>query len=270
MIHTGIGDDLRAALSAAASADTLLLASDYDGCIAPIVSRPQDAAPNPASIAAIRAAADLPQTGAAVVSGRALADLSALSGLPVDGDVTLVGSHGSEFAGGFRQPVTAADQELLGRVVAAFDDIAARFPGVTVESKPVSAALHIRNASPEDAATALDLARSGPAGWPGVQVTEGKAVIELAVIETSKGHALDALRDQLGADAVIYLGDDVTDEKAFAHLSPGAGENGTADVGIKVGAGPTIAPYRIASPDEVAAVLEFVVTVRRVGNEQRA
>lgn len=260
MSDNGDGDsgsgDLRAALTRAAAADALLVASDYDGCIAPIVSRPEDAVPNPASIAAIRAAADLPRTAAAVVSGRALSDLAALSGLPVDGDVTLVGSHGSEFAGGFRQEVTDDDRELLARIVTAFTDIAAHHPGVTVETKPVSAALHVRNATAHGATAALHLARSGPAMWPGVQATEGKAVIELAVIETSKGHALDALRAEIGADAVIYLGDDVTDEKAFAHLRAG-------DVGVKVGDGPTIAPYRIASTDDVASVLESVVQQRR-------
>ncbi len=87
--------------------------------------------------------------------------------------------------------------------------------------------------------------------------TEGKAVLELAVIETSKGHALDILRERLDCDVVIYLGDDVTDEKAFAHLRPDAG-----DVGIKVGEGETAAAHRVADTDDVASVLDFVATRR--------
>lgn len=125
-----------------------------------------------------------------------------------------------------------------------------------VETKPASTVLHVRNASAQDADAALDAARSGPADWTGVQVTEGKSVIELAVIETSKGHAIDALRAKFGADSVIYLGDDVTDEKAFAHLRAG-------DVGIKVGDGDTVAAYRITDTDDVATVLEFVAARRR-------
>jgi len=101
----------------------------------------------------------------------------------------------------------------------------------------------------------LRRARDGAAGWDGVEATEGKAVIELAVIKTSKGHALDALRVRSGADAVIYLGDDVTDEKAFAHL-------GAGDVSIKVGDGPTIARHRIPDTDTVATVLQFLLTQR--------
>ncbi|MGV9857949.1 trehalose-phosphatase [Gordonia sp. NPDC003425] len=256
MSANGIPSELRDALVRAAAVPQLLLASDYDGCIAPIVSRPQDARPNPASIEAISAAGSIPDTAAAVISGRARVDLGKLSGL-TDAPVTLVGSHGSEFDGGFADAITDAQKELLDAVIDSFETIAADHPGVTVETKPVSAALHVRNAAPDVADDALGLARSGPATWSGVYATEGKAVIELAVIETSKGHALDLLRERFGSDAIIYLGDDVTDEKAFAHLPA------DPDVSIKVGDGDTAARYRIADTDDVASVLEFTVARRR-------
>ena len=254
MSANGIPADLRTALVAAAECGTLLVSSDYDGCISPLVSRPEDAVPNPASIAAIEAAAALPRTYAAVVSGRELAVLTELSGLGTP--VSLVGSHGSEFDTGFAVEVTDAHRALLARLIDELRSIAGRFPGTMVETKPASTVLHVRNASAQDADAALDAARSGPADWTGVQVTEGKSVIELAVIETSKGHAIDALRAKFGADSVIYLGDDVTDEKAFAHLRAG-------DVGIKVGDGDTVAAYRITDTDDVATVLEFVAARRQ-------
>jgi trehalose 6-phosphate phosphatase len=256
MSATGIPADLREALIGAAESPRLLVASDYDGCVSPLVSRPEDAVPNPASIAAIEAAGQLPDTVAAVVSGRALSVLSELSGLAVP--VVLVGSHGSEFDSGFAVEITDDHRALLERLIAELRSIAADHPGSTVETKPASTVLHVRNAAPADADAALDRARTGPAAWPGVEVTEGKAVIELAVIETSKGHALDVLRERFGADTVIYLGDDVTDEKAFAHLHPDSG-----DVGIKVGQGDTGAAYRIEDTDDVATVLEFVTARRR-------
>ncbi|WP_168701020.1 trehalose-phosphatase [Gordonia paraffinivorans] len=255
MSATGITPALREALAAATRARRLLLASDYDGCVSPIVSRPEDAVPNPASIVALEKAAALPDTEVAVVSGRELAVLADLSGLTAP--VTLVGSHGSEFDTGFVVEVTDAKRALLARIVDELRSIAARFPGSTVETKPAAAVLHVRNADPADAGAALDAARSGPGSWEGVHSTEGKAVLELAVIETSKGHALDILRERLDCDVVIYLGDDVTDEKAFAHLRPDAG-----DVGIKVGEGETAAAHRVADTDDVASVLDFVATRR--------
>ncbi|MFW0789201.1 trehalose-phosphatase [Gordonia sp. CPCC 205333] len=255
MSSNGIPEDLAAALTGLAALPRVVVASDYDGCMAPIVSRPQDAKPNPASAAAIESLATAPDTLAAVVSGRALSDLRALSGLSTR--VTLIGSHGSEFADGFTVPITPDDTARLSRIVSEFHSLATRFNGVTVEVKPASTTLHVRNASPDDAQAALVAARTGPATWPGVHATEGKAVIELAVIETSKGIALDSLRNQFDASAVVYLGDDVTDEKAFAHLRHGR------DVSIKVGEGSTGAEYRIPGTDSVAAVLETLAQLRR-------
>lgn len=255
MNHTGIPAELTDALVRAAGVGVLLVASDYDGCVSPIVARPEDAVPEPASIDALVAAAALPDTVVAVVSGRERAVLAELSGLTAP--VVLVGSHGSEFESGFAVEVTDEARALLTRLIDELRAIAAEFPGSTVEVKPASTVLHVRNASASDAVAALDRARTGPASWPGVHTTEGKAVLELAVIETSKGHALDTLREAIGADAVIYLGDDVTDEKAFAHLRPGSG-----DVGIKVGEGDTAAEYRIADTDDVATVLALVAEQR--------
>ncbi|MGV9709187.1 trehalose-phosphatase [Gordonia sp. NPDC003424] len=255
MSANGIPADLRDALAVAAQVRVLLVASDYDGCVSPIVSRPEDAVPNPASIAALDALAALDDTPVAAVSGRELAVLAGLSGLR--SPVTLVGSHGSEFASGFAEEITPERQALLDRLITELRSIAADYPGAMVETKPASTTLHVRNVV-DDADGALTRARSGPASWPGVEVTEGKSIIELAVIETSKGHALDVLRERDHADAVIYLGDDVTDEKAFAHLRPESG-----DIGIKVGSGDTVAQYRIGDPDDVASVLELVLELRR-------
>ncbi|MGB3697946.1 MAG: trehalose-phosphatase [Gordonia sp. (in: high G+C Gram-positive bacteria)] len=244
---------LRTALDELAASPRILVASDYDGCVSPIVPRPEDAVPNPRSMAALERLAVARDTTAALVSGRARADLQALSG--ASPAITLVGSHGAEFADGFETAITEAEEALLARIVAEFTSISARFPGTSVERKPASVTLHTRMATHENAVGALELAEAGPARWDGVHVTNGKMVIELAVIETSKGHALDRLRAAAGADAVFYIGDDVTDEKAFAHLRDG-------DVGVKVGDGATAAQYRVADPDGVAAVLELLAQLR--------
>ncbi|MEV0688040.1 trehalose-phosphatase [Nocardia sp. NPDC050378] len=246
--------DVRRALASVARVPRLLVASDYDGTIAPIVSDPSKAFPQRESVSALRALAGLTNTTAAVISGRALRDLAALSRLPVE--VQLIGSHGSEFDVGFVHAIDNDAKQLLSEIHAAFARIAADNPGVTVEMKPASAALHVRNASPEIGRRALNAARQGPACWVGVQVTEGKAVIELAVIPTDKGTALDTIRHQESASAAVFFGDDVTDEKAFRVLSG-------PDVGIKVGEGESLAKLRVDSTEDVARALAFLVEERR-------
>ena len=246
--------DLRRARVALARTPRLLVASDYDGPVAPIVSDPDKAFPNAESVRALRALAGLPSTAAAVISGRALKDLAALSRLPAE--VQLVGSHGSEFDIGFVHAIDSDARQLLRDIVAELEAIAARYDGVHVEAKPASAALHVRNADPADAELALSLVRGDLARHPGVQVTEGKAVIELAVVPTDKGHALDIIRHQESASAAVFFGDDVTDEKAFASLHG-------PDVGVKVGDGETAAQYRIGTVEDVAAALAFLLDQRR-------
>jgi trehalose 6-phosphate phosphatase len=193
--------------------------------------------------------AELPATSAALISGRALGDLATLSGL--EGVVQLVGSHGAEFDTGFAHHI---DESLLGRINEELAAIAARHPGVTVEPKLASVALHIRNAAPTDGQAALTAARSAAQAW-NAEVTEGKSVLEFAVISTDKGEAIDILRDRNAASAVVFFGDDVTDEKAFRRMRG-------HDVGVKVGQGDTLAGYRVDSPDDVEAALAFLLDER--------
>jgi trehalose 6-phosphate phosphatase len=247
--------DLTAALQTVARVPRLLVASDFDGTLAPIVNHPGDARPLPAASDALHALAELPDTTAALISGRALRDLAALSGAP--DSVALVGSHGAEFATGFAHDI---DEDLLAAITAELTAIAERHPGATVEPKRASVALHVRNASPEDAESALAQATRAAAAWTArnwdFETTAGKAVLEFAVITTDKGEALDILRETHRADAVVFFGDDVTDEKAFRRLRDG-------DVGVKVGPGETLAAHRIDDPADVASSLELLLRERR-------
>ena len=200
---------------------------------------PGEARPRRESVAALRALAALPDTSVAVISGRSLHDLAALSRLPEE--IHLVGSHGTEFDVGFARALAPEARELRDRVTEELHAIAAARPGVTVEHKPAGAALHYRQASEEDGEAALTAVRDGPATLPGVHPREGKRVIELAVVQADKGFALDAIRHQVGASAAVFIGDDVTDEDAFSRLTG-------PDLGIKVGHGPTFAKQRVRRP----------------------
>ena len=247
---SALPSDVEEALRAVAQVPRLLVTSDFDGTLAPIVNHPGDARPLPAAATALRALAGLPATTTALISGRALRDLAVLSGLSAP--VHLVGSHGAEFDTGFAHEI---DTALLARITDELTAIAAGRAGVTVEAKPASVALHVRNASPADGEAALTAARAAAENWA-AHTTAGKAVVEFAVISTDKGEAIDILRERDDASAVVFFGDDVTDEKAFRRMRDGC------DVGVKVGDGDTAAGFRVESPEDVAAALEFLLSVR--------
>ncbi|TRW80006.1 trehalose-phosphatase [Mycolicibacterium sp. 018/SC-01/001] len=244
-----LSPELIDALDAAARSPRLLVTSDFDGTLSPIVSNPADARPLPTAADALVALAGLPDTEVALISGRALRDLRALSSMPET--VHLVGSHGAEFDSGFAHDI---DTDLLGTITETLSAIAADKPGVTVETKPASVALHVRNASAADGDAALAAARDAASAWD-AHATAGKAVLEFAVVSTDKGEALDILRAEHRATAAVFFGDDVTDEKAFRRLTD-------ADVGVKVGPGDTTAAYRVDAPEDVADALAHLHRVR--------
>lgn len=243
---------LAAALAELARTRQLLVASDYDGVLAPIVPHPDRAFPLPPGIAALESLATLPRTTAALVSGRSRASLAALA--RVSDRVQLVGSHGSELADG-HVPLDADQSALHQRVAASLQKLTRDRAGVWLETKPVSLAVHTRPAPPEVGAAVRAAVLAGPGSWPGIHVTTGKEVVELAVVGTHKGTALAALRSRAGATGVLFLGDDVTDENGFAVLRDG-------DVGVKVGPGGTHARFRVPDPPAAVQVLEQLLAAR--------
>jgi trehalose-phosphatase len=264
---------LAQALAVFADRPEILVALDFDGVLAPIVSDPDAAYPLPGAAEAMHRLASGDGVHLALVSGRTLADLRRRAGPPPT--ALLVGSHGAQFAGppGMQDQtvgplpedvVPGMDEQartLLTRVTGALDGISARHPGTFVERKPAGAVLHTRQAPRSAARRATEEALSGPSTWPGVHLTRGKEVVDLSVVDATKGAALTALRARVGlaprSGGVLYVGDDVTDERAFAVLDDDRG-----DVTVKVGEGTTIARHRVDSPAEVAALLTRLADLR--------
>ncbi|PWJ52718.1 trehalose 6-phosphatase [Quadrisphaera granulorum] len=256
-----IPGDLRAALDALAGAPSVLVACDFDGVLAPIVDEPSAARALPASAEALAALGALDGVAVALVSGRAMDSLRQVSGPPAG--ALLVASHGAE-GDGAPTDLDPAQRALLARVVDAVRAVVETHPGTSLELKPAGAVLHTRTAARDVAADASRAVEEGPGRWDGVLALRGKEVVELSVVEADKGSALVALRDRLGErtggrPAVLYAGDDVTDENAFRVLDPAAG-----DVGIKVGDGDTAAEFRVGTPADVSAVLHHLENVFRV------
>ncbi|MBC22875.1 MAG: trehalose-phosphatase [Phycisphaerae bacterium] len=246
-------NQLEQAIEQLARTPVLLVASDYDGTIAPIVDDPEKAVPDRCAIVAIRSLAQLRDTHVSIISGRSLSDLDRLTRLPAS--IHLVGSHGSEFEPDFAGTLLPSAMELRTRIEDQLTEIADDYDGISIEAKPASVALHYRKASEKDATTAVQRVKAGPARLEGVVVKEGKMVIELSVVSTNKGDALETLRHRFGATAVLYIGDDVTDEDAFRTLSG-------PDVGVKVGEGDTTAAYRVDTTEDAARLLASITELR--------
>jgi trehalose 6-phosphate phosphatase len=253
------GQALDAALQQFGKAERVLIAVDFDGVLAEIVEERGAARPLPASAAALERLSLADGTHVALVSGRTLEDLLAMA--RPTASMAVIASHGAEVAG-VELRLDAAQSRLLERVIADVEAICARFPGTDVEVKPVGAVLHTRLAERSVALQATGAALLGPAQHPGAHAVVGKEMVEILVTTRTKGDAVTFLQGQCHPHATLYIGDDVTDEDAFAALGPD-------DVGIKVGPGSTAAQYRVADPQAVACVLTGLADIRDPGSGAR-
>jgi trehalose 6-phosphate phosphatase len=248
---SGLPDDLLDALARLRDRRPLLVASDYDGVLAPLVDDPSAAAPLAGVSDVLTRLAAVPGVTVAMVSGRGVDDLRTTSGF--GGPLRWIGSHGAEFDG----PLTA---DLADRRDALRDRLApavAGTPGARLEVKPASVAVHVRQVADRDGARAL-LERIRSTADPSLTLKPGKDVLELAVTDADKGSALRRLRDELGAAAAMYLGDDRTDEDGFRALD-------ADDVTVKVGDGETAARHRVDDPAAALAVLEHLTSLVTAG-----
>lgn len=254
-----IDPELHAALRALAATPHLLVALDFDGTLAPLVERAEDARALPASAAAVRALAALPATTTALISGRALDSLRAVADPPAE--TMLIGSHGAEtWTGPDGAPLalTPDQEDLRARAVDIVERTVDAHEGTRVEYKPAGVVLHTRTAADDVAEAAVASARAALERLEGLSVTDGKRVLEIAVVEADKGQGLSLLRRLTGATGVLFAGDDVTDENAQRTLGPD-------DLGVRIGSGPTAARFTVATPEDFSAVLQELVALREPG-----
>jgi len=253
------------ALAKVAASDRLLVALDFDGTLAPLEDEPMNARALPDAAAAVAALAALPNTPVAYVSGRSLHDLREIAEHSDDSPIYLAGSHGAEFWVPGTGVLDTDDDEaahalrddLRDAMTAELGDL----EGVWVEPKTFGFGIHTRVASAEDAQFARDAAdRLVAARAPHWRRRTGHNIVEYSFRHEGKDSALAALRERLGATAVLFAGDDVTDEDALASL-------GSQDLGIRVGDGETAASLRVGSIQELAAALSLLERMRRTARE---
>ncbi|MGF1594776.1 MAG: trehalose-phosphatase [Kiloniellaceae bacterium] len=228
-------------LPAAPSAQALFL--DVDGTLLPIAPHP-DAVRVPPPLIALLEDLNARIGGAlALVSGRSLANLDRLFAplrLPA------AGVHGLERRGADGIVHTGDTASLLQPLRGPLADFAGARQGLLVEDKQHSLALHYRAAPTYDAEAEAFL-RDLAAAAPGLEVTRGKMVLEVKPAGVDKGTAIVAFLAEppFAGRHPVYIGDDVTDEDAFAAVNAAGG------LSIRVGAAAaTAATHRLA--DEAA------------------
>jgi trehalose-phosphatase len=229
-----------------------LLAIDYDGTIAPLCDRPEDAVPLPGMIDVLRPLSKSRRTQVAVVSGRPLEEVARLVPLP---DLTFIGEHGWET----RRPGGPLVREALPDEAAwALDRLDAALReeswAAAVERKRTALRLHTRMLSFADGVNARHALRRlfRTHAHHGLALEPVKGGMEVRARGEDKGTALRVLLGAMPPGTLpVYLGDDATDEDAFRALS-------AEGVTIRVGdwGSPTAALHRLSSPHDVLGFLQ--------------
>jgi trehalose 6-phosphate phosphatase len=192
-----------------------LIALDFDGTLAPIVQRPQDARLADGAYEVVTALAARIGT-LAVISGRDALEVVRLGGLDGVTDLVVLGHYGMQRwrAGRLDSPAPAAGVELVRARLPVL--LAEAPPGVDVEDKIHSIAVHTRQAaSPRQALDDVTPALLDLAAEAGLEALPGRYVLELRPPGVDKGGALRALVAELEVTTLIVLGDDVGDLPAF-------------------------------------------------------
>ncbi len=228
------------------SRSRVLLAFDFDGVLASIVSTP--------GRARLRAGTRRLLTQVAgrypciVLSGRRLDDLvPRLAGVPLR---QVIGNFGHEPAPRGRRPPPEVRAWLV-----ALEARLGHEPGVRLEDKGYSLAVHYRHAP--DPARARRLVRAAVARLPEARVMDGTlAMTLLPAAGPDKGVALQAARQRLRCDRALYIGDDGTDEDALTSAPAGR------LLSIRVGSGPTQARFRLHSQRDIDRLLRRLLALR--------
>ena len=237
----------------------VLLLSDYDGTLTPIVDRPDLAVLASETRDLL---ADLSRDERfilGIISGRSMDDVRGRVG--VNG-LVYAGNYGLEIQGpglDYTHPAAEELRETQGRIYSRLRDALVDEPGVILEDKGLTLSVHYRLTPQENVPRVEEIfgATIAPFLAEGqVKVTRGKMVLELMPrVLWNKGTAITKIAETHGRSALmIFFGDDVSDEDGFAVVQEVEG------IAVKVGPAwePTKALYRVDSPLEVVDTLKLL------------
>jgi trehalose-phosphatase len=236
-----------------------LVLTDYDGTLAELTPTPAEAVMTDEMRVEIGRLSAIASITVGVVSGRRLDDVRERVGPAAE---FVAGLHGLEIAGpveSFHHPSLDAVAPVIHVLAEAAAFELAWCRGVLLEDKTYALTCHVRLVSPDEAGRALEefASLAEPQLDAGLlRLMPGRKVYELLpATDWHKGRAMEWIRDRvaertLSDVVVIYLGDDRTDEDAFAALR-------ADDLAIAVGPRPHthLIDWRLSGPAAVARFL---------------
>jgi trehalose 6-phosphate phosphatase len=229
------------------SAQSIALFVDFDGTLTPLRERPSDVPPlDPSWRRILRRLARCKRLTFYAISGRQLAELRKL--VPVPG-VRLLGLHGWE---GRDVPPLDKERGLVRKARQLLQQRLSKIPQIWLEDKGLGLAVHYRGAPLRSIRLARPIVPNvARILGPHIHILRGDKVWEILPRQIDgKGTSVRALLSQEPPGMLpIFVGDDLTDEHAFAVLPHGL----TVRVGKNLR---TRARFLLRNPEEVKVFLQ--------------
>jgi len=237
---------------------------DLDGTLAPIAPTPEAAAVPVSTIALLQRLRRTTNGALAVISGRALDTIDRMLQplrLPAGG------LHGAQWRGPDGHLWEASvDPEESGRLLDALNALAARHPGVQLENKGLSFAIHYRHTPGLEERIRQEVQAAAEPFSRRYALQYGKMVAEVKPRGADKARAIERFMtvEPFASRMPVMAGDDLTDEPAFRAVNQFGG------ISIKIGGGETSASGRLADPAALALWLNGLLAQasRGAGNHE--
>jgi trehalose 6-phosphate phosphatase len=224
---------------------------DFDGTLVELADTPEAVVVAPGLVDVLAALQKKLEGRLAIVTGRPIEQIDALLA-PLK--LAVAGVHGAERRGADGSLHYAPAPSMLAMQLCA-QALVAEHPELRLEEKRGALALHYRQA-PQLEALVRQQMNKALEQCPGMVLLHGKMVLEVKPAGSTKGTALHDFMEEAPfiGHRPVFAGDDTTDEAGIAYAQQCGG------MGLKIGAGPSVALQRLATPQALRAELTQAAT----------